>query len=96
MKITLNANDKTPQKIIGLQNLTTGFWRNLRDNSIIRVGDIRTDNNRRSFSIFAESGLMEPDTDVLNDYKCDIPGTAMAWLSIPFEKIESGSITISW
>lgn len=96
MNITLNTNDRTPQKVIGLQNLTEGFWRNLRNNSVIRVGAIQKATNRRAFTIFDKSGLREPDTDVLNDGNANIPGSAAAWLTVPFERIESGSITISW
>lgn len=96
MKITLNINNRTPQKVIGLQNLTEGFWRNLNNNSVMRVGPIQKTTNHRSFSIFTKSGFAEPNTNVLDDGKADIPGSAAAWLTVPFERIESGSITISW
>lgn len=91
MKITININDNTPKQVVGLQNLTEGFWKRLANDNIIRVGPLQ--DGSRMYTLFHPNGLSFPETNVL---KTSIPGNVASWLTESFEWIESGSITISW
>lgn len=95
MEITMHINDHTPKQVVGLQNLTEGFWKLLKTGTILRVGPGSIES--RVYTHFTENHLGYPETDVVKGLTAPInPGDVTGWLTERFEWIESGSITISW
>lgn len=101
MKIVTNTVPVRPIEVVGIQNLTEGFWQCHNRGGILRVGkpqpnvsscDGSTPIRNAPFMIlFRNDMIWKPCLNIFEGKE-----STEYWLSERFTKLESGSITIQW
>lgn len=96
MKIVTSVTNTKPETVVGLQNLTPGFWRDIEEGTIIHAFKSLIPPHQMQFIIVNqnEGRFSMPVTDFM-ECPNEVWDTA-DWSEAEFEKIRSGSFTVSW